>query len=239
MQAVFDRHSVACLQFSGGKDSLACLWLIRPWWNKTVVLWANTGAAFPETVELMEKVRALVPCFHEVKTDQAEQVKRNGYPVDLLPILHHRHFPQHREPKLQGFMECCWENIMNPANTEAQRLGATLLIRGQKSADKLKGPLKSGDYAGGFELLHPIEGWTDAEVMKYLEETPLKAPEHYAYVNTSLDCWSCTSFLSENVGKMKYMREKHPEKHAEVTRRLKEIQATMRGADFVEEALAA
>ena len=33
---------------------------------------------------------------------------------------------------------------------------------------------------------------------------------HYRQTQTSLDCWSCTAFLDENVGKMRYLRAKHP-----------------------------
>jgi 3'-phosphoadenosine 5'-phosphosulfate sulfotransferase (PAPS reductase)/FAD synthetase len=57
-----ERHKPgkAVLQFSGGKDSLACLLLLRPWWDRLTVMWVNTGAAFPETLELMEAVRSRV-----------------------------------------------------------------------------------------------------------------------------------------------------------------------------------
>lgn len=237
MHDVFDRHQLACLQFSGGKDSLACLWLIEPWWAKTVVLWVNTGAAFPETLELMEKVRAMVPHFLEERTDQPAQVKRKGYPVDVLPIVHHKHFPLNRHPRLQGFLDCCYENIMEPAEAATKRLGATLVIRGQKDADCLKGTLQSGQKADGQEFLYPIESWTDEEVFSYLKQTPLGVPAHYDQVGTSLDCWSCTAYLGDNLGKMRYLRDKHPEWHSTMTGRLTLIRDAVRGADFTKAAL--
>jgi 3'-phosphoadenosine 5'-phosphosulfate sulfotransferase (PAPS reductase)/FAD synthetase len=79
-------HENTVLQFSGGKDSLACLFLLREQWDEMTVLWVNAGAAFPETVGLMEKIRALVPHFLEVRTNQPAQVAELGYPVDVLPL---------------------------------------------------------------------------------------------------------------------------------------------------------
>jgi len=32
------------LQLSGGKDSLACLYLLKPKWDDLIVAWVNTGA---------------------------------------------------------------------------------------------------------------------------------------------------------------------------------------------------
>ena len=52
---LFNRHKKAVLSFSGGKDSLACLHLCRPYRDKLTVAWVNTGAAFPHIVEFVRK----------------------------------------------------------------------------------------------------------------------------------------------------------------------------------------
>jgi 3'-phosphoadenosine 5'-phosphosulfate sulfotransferase (PAPS reductase)/FAD synthetase len=87
--SIIGRHAKPILQFSGGADSLACLWLLREHWPRLTVVWVNTGDCFPETSELMRKVRELVPHFHEVRSDQPAQIRRWGYPVDVLPIRSH------------------------------------------------------------------------------------------------------------------------------------------------------
>ena len=48
---LMDRHDIVVLQFSGGKDSTACLHLLEPWWDKVHVVWVNPGAPYPEMLE--------------------------------------------------------------------------------------------------------------------------------------------------------------------------------------------
>jgi len=40
------------LQFSGGKDSLACLYLLKPRWHEIMVLWLSTPAVLPGSGDL-------------------------------------------------------------------------------------------------------------------------------------------------------------------------------------------
>jgi phosphoadenosine phosphosulfate reductase len=61
MADVIARHERIVLQFSGGKDSLASLQMVRDHWAKITVAWVNSGDVFPETIELMDTVRARVP----------------------------------------------------------------------------------------------------------------------------------------------------------------------------------
>ena len=233
-----ERHEKAVLYFSGGKDSLACLELARPWLEKLTVLWVDTGAAFEETRLLMDRVASSVPHFVHVKTDAAEQIARQGWPVDVLPVENHWQYAQ-RVPRMQAYIECCSANLMNPALAAAKSLGATLIVRGQKASDAHKSALRSGEWTDGFEFLFPLEGWSDAEVFAYLRERRVEVPEHYGYVNSSLDCWFCTAYLAENAGKMRYMRERHPERHGEVKRRLSLIGAALREQDALAAALEA
>jgi phosphoadenosine phosphosulfate reductase len=46
------------LQFSGGKDSLACLHLYREQWPDLLVMWLNTGAVYPEMMDYMDGWRS-------------------------------------------------------------------------------------------------------------------------------------------------------------------------------------
>jgi len=222
MSSPLDRHDNIVLQFSGGKDSICCLLLLREHLHRITVLWMNTGAALPETLAQMELVRAMCPNFVEVAGRQPEQVEANGYPVDVLPVRNHREtqfLTQQQRVPLQGFLACCYANLMQPMHEATLAAGATLIIRGQKAADHHKSPVKSGDTMAGAEYWFPLEGWTDAQVMGYIKGSAL-LPAHYADANTSLDCWSCTAYLQENQWKLPYLKKHHPEKGAEVQRRL-------------------
>lgn len=220
--APLDRHQNIVFQFSGGKDSIACLLLLKAYLHRITVLWMNTGAAFPETLEQMTKVRAMCPNFIEVNGNQPAQIEAMGWPVDLLPMRNDRNIQfmtqQHRLP-LQGFLSCCLVNLMQPMHEATLATGATLIIRGQKAADHHKSPVRSGDSMAGVEFWFPLEDWSDTRVFELVRGSDL-LPAHYSDANTSLDCWSCTAYLGENQWKLPYLQKHHPEKAIEVKRRL-------------------
>lgn len=66
IESALNRHKKVAVEVSGGRDSLACLYLLRPYWNRFWVYWLNSGDSFPEVVQLMERVRARVPHFVEI-----------------------------------------------------------------------------------------------------------------------------------------------------------------------------
>ena len=231
----------AALQFSGGKDSLACLFFLREHWDDLTVYWTNTGATFPETVALMEKVRAMVPSFVEIKTDQPANIAEMGWPVDVLPILSSPAMrPLHTKPrlKLQSFLGCCHENIMRPMHDRMREDGITLIIRGQRKEDVNKNPVRPTDTENGMRCWFPIEDWTGEQVRDYLGKQEIGLPENYQEMDTSLDCWNCTGFLEHNIGKRRYMKKNHPEAYALVSEMLTLIaQETERDIAYLKEAI--
>ena len=46
-------HERVALELSGGKDSVACLYLLRHQLHKITVYWLNTGDAYPETLDVI------------------------------------------------------------------------------------------------------------------------------------------------------------------------------------------
>lgn len=189
------RHAVPVLHFSGGKDSTAVLLLLQQHWDRLIVAWVNTGDAFPETLELMDRVRRLVPNFLEVQSDQPAQHAAHGWPTELLPITNTplgRALDGHDRPLLQSYADCCGANIWEPMARAMRAIGATLIIRGTRLANGRKSPIRSGDVVDGVAYWHPIERWSDEEVFAFLRRRGW-LPEHYAHTETSLDCRRCTA----------------------------------------------
>ena len=104
---------------------------------------------------------------------------------------------------------------------EAMRaLGITLVIRGQRGDERLKGSAFSGMVEKGVEYLFPLEDWTEEMVCKFLLDEGVQLPRNYGYFNSSMDCTHCTAYLAENDGKLDYLTQHYPEASVEVTKRL-------------------
>jgi phosphoadenosine phosphosulfate reductase len=221
-----DGKPTTALQFGGGKDSLACLHLLEECWDSILVAWLNTGAAFPETIELMKRIAAKVPHFLEVRTDVCADIDAFGWPVDVVPIGHTEFgwlTTGRKTLKLRGWNDCCGANFWRPMHQAMVDRGVKTIIRGQRLAEHYKSPVRSGAVIGGIEHVFPLESWSEAEVFAFLRARNVEIPAYYAELHTSLDCWCCTAYLDAKAAQLHYMCKRHPERHAIVQKKLHEI----------------
>jgi 3''-phosphoadenosine 5''-phosphosulfate sulfotransferase (PAPS reductase)/FAD synthetase and related enzymes len=210
------------LQFSGGKDSLACLYLLEPWWDKLIVAWADSGDEFPETKKQMQEIAGMVPQFVVAKGNQPAEILEFGLPADVLSVWN---TPLGRAMggeriKLQDPLSCCQRNRWEPMMALVRELDVTLVIRGQRNSEGRKGLVRNGAVIAGVEYLLPLEDWSRDQVLDFLKERGVRLPESYKWNDSSLDCQHCTGWLSENPGKLEYIDEFHPELGKEVRSRL-------------------
>ncbi len=225
-------HSRPVLKFSGGKDSLACLYLLRPYWDRLTVLWANTGDPYPETVEQMAEVRQMVGRFVEVAGPG--NVQRHGvdrtFPSDMVPwdaTPIGRFVQPASAPNftIHSFGDCCWVNMWQPMQQAIAQLGCDLVIRGERDSERYRPPVVSGMHDpqnGGTQLL-PIYRWSKEDVFAFLRGEGVEIPRQYAYGMGSFDCLHCTAVLIENGNKLRYLRDFHPMVAVEYEHRLRLI----------------
>jgi 3'-phosphoadenosine 5'-phosphosulfate sulfotransferase (PAPS reductase)/FAD synthetase len=209
------------LHFSGGKDSLACLYMYRHRWKDMYVVWANTGSLYPEMQAYMDKWKAILPHFVEVKTDQPKQIAENGWPVDVLPV---NNMPLGRVisgsdgPLMQPYTSCCATNIWFPLHEATLKLGVTEVIKGQRVEDGFKSLARNGTEFQGLTYIMPIEDWTTDEVFAYLNMMEVELPPGYTDgEKTGRDCWDCTAFLADNQRRIANLPE---DRKNEIKRRL-------------------
>lgn len=192
------------LQFSGGLDSLATLWMLKETWDSLTVAWVDTGAAYDETHELMARIKKLpIADFVIIRSDQPKWTAEHGFPVDVIPVrLTGIGHTIHKTvgPRFQSYLMCCNANIWGPMTEAMNRLGATVVYRGQRKAEKKTAPIASGHVHEGIRYEFPIEDWTREQVRAYVEERcPDYVPEYYRNgEDSSRDCWDCTAYLEDN-----------------------------------------
>lgn len=207
LEAFLSRHKKVAFMFSGGKDSAACLKLLRPYLDRITVVWGNPGDPYPETVSWIKSLA--IPNLVEVKGDVPGVIATHGHPVEIVPVQW-----QPKGRKFIPWTTCCLSNIWAPIQNWLGANQITGLIKGQKLSDGKQSPLQHGAVANGIELYHPLETWTDEAVFTFLgEDVPFG---YKAGLKSSMDCMHCTAHLAENSGHFPYLAEKHPQVYAEV-----------------------
>ena len=223
IESTLQKHERIALQLSGGKDSLACLYLLRPFLNRITVYWLNTGRAFPETVQTIEAVREFIPNFVEIKSDVDQVHRQMGIPSDIVPVsgTGMGQLVGHDAPLIQDRYSCCWRTIMQPMHNKMIEDDITLIIRGQRNDDLLKSPLRSGAKDGDMELLFPIETWTAKQVMDFLDIKGAPIPRFYEMLDEAPDCMTCSAWWEK--GAAKYLKRYHYPAYLDVQGRLDAI----------------
>jgi 3'-phosphoadenosine 5'-phosphosulfate sulfotransferase (PAPS reductase)/FAD synthetase len=209
-----DRHSLAALQFSGGKDSLALVYLLRPHWDKLTLYHVDTGDLLPEVREIVDMVEAMVPDFRRIETDSDKWTASVGLPSDLVPTTS---TPAGlaigaSQQRIVDRFDCCAMNIMAPMHQRMMEDGVTLVIRGTKRADLARLPHEGGDTGMGYELWLPLLDWSHDDVFAYLKE--VGAPICRVYENgvQAPECATCPAWWSE--GRAAYLKKYHPALHS-------------------------
>jgi 3'-phosphoadenosine 5'-phosphosulfate sulfotransferase (PAPS reductase)/FAD synthetase len=209
------------LSFSGGKDSLACLFLLRDHLKTIAVYHLDTGDTMPETRALVAEVKKMCPNFIHLQGDIRGWIEKYGLPTDLLPFSDHGIGVQigERDQKLVTRYHCCYINLMFPLWERMKADGNTLIIRGTKRSDMPKLPVKTGDTEDGIEFWYPIEDWIDSEVHAYLVESEAPHSMLYPHFTSIPDCARCTAWWTGK--RAVYLREHHPDLFADYARDMK------------------
>lgn len=217
------------LAFSGGKDSMACLHLMRE--QLDCAIYVDTGYAYPETEILVAYASTIVPV-HRVMADRNGQNEREGIPSEIVPIDWTRSGQLVAGAKpvmIQSYLGCCWDNISWPLIARAKELGVTTLVVGQRQEDARKAPVGMVSTIEGMERLQPINDWSTADVLAYLA-TKMEIPPHYALKHSSLDCYDCPAYRLSTMDRVEWTRLNYPYFHAEREARRVVVDAALREA---------
>ena len=221
--APFYQHERIALSFSGGKDSLACVHMLRDYLKDITVYHLDTGDLLPEMAASVSRVELGVPNFVRIETHVARWIERHGLPTDLLPYSTHPVGRAMGEPKvkLAPRYDCCYSNLMKPPFDRVVADGNTLLIRGTKAVDMKRLPVQSGDNSNGISYWYPLQAWSNEDVMRYLRENDVPIPRVYETMTNAPECARCSAWWGE--GRGAYLKAHHPELYKDYATRLRVV----------------
>lgn len=210
IESAFARHDRIGFQFSGGRDSTAALYQLRPYWDRMTVYHLDTGDQFPETRDVVAQVERDVPIVR-IAADVKRYRREHGLASDLVPVdnVPVGRMVSGRAVKIVARYECCYRNLMEPMQARMRKDGITLLVRGQRDDEYDAPPMRSGQVKDGMEVLYPIQSWSGAQVSAYLKEKGLPiAPFYERGARRAPECMGCTAWWDE--GRAEYLRDHHP-----------------------------
>ena len=216
------------LAFSGGKDSLACWYLYKA--KNPIVLWVNTGKAYPETLAIVDEIRAEAVEFIEINIDQQAQIDANGIPSDIVPTANTVHgmiVSGKKDVLVQSYLNCCMENITIPILDAIKKRGITQIIKGQRNDESFKGESRHGAVLDGVEYIQPIEKWTSKQVLDFVATQRGQLPEHFSLNHTSLDCYDCTGFMKDSADRVEWTKVNHPELYDKYALNMSKLKGTI------------
>lgn len=225
IEEAVSRHEKIAFQFSGGRDSVAALYVMRPWWSCLTAYFLDSGDPFPETLAIVDRVSSELP-ITVVRSDVKRYHAEVAWPADVVPVDNTPigQLVSGRAQTLTSRYQCCWDNKMRPLHQRMLDDGITLIVRGQREEDYARAPARSGDVDGGIELLFPIESWSTAEVNAYCRDNDLPMAPWYAEgASHGSDCMHCSAWLDD--GRMPYLKKHHPQVYRAVRKRLGVIRA--------------
>lgn len=211
MKAIFSEFSDATLFYSGGKDSLACLLLAEPWWDKLTVVFVDTGEVFPEVQRHMERVKALVPRFVTLHSNVKAYHDLHGLPVDVVPTRNTAMGDLlwgNEGIRVCSRFDCCKANMWDVMQRYFEITRPKCVIRGDRGSERKQG----GSVWENVAFRFPIFNWTTAQVHDLLKRDihGLVEERHFLEASSSLDCTWCTGYFEEQHARLPYLKKHYP-----------------------------
>lgn len=204
---------------SWGKDSSAVLNMIKPWLDKTMVVFVDCGGVYPDIVEWADREGSKLPKYFHIQPtgDIWQDMREKGWNTDIEIADIGRHADMlHRSPvshshKVRLWTQCTMERFWIPGFVFTQMYQPDLFISGEKKSDRPYATDWDTRAHGVSKAIRPIFNWTDDDVWKYLDENKIELTKTYqGRQSDRRDCYLCFGH-DITVGRVEYLRDEYPE----------------------------
>lgn len=224
------------IQFSGGKDSLAVLHLLKEATSEVEVEvhYGNTGAQLPEMTDFVRRTcKALKYRLLEVKPkeDINQFQKFNGLPADVVPSWNMQlvSWTEKKTQLIQPTHYCCLQMLWFPLAEAAIDSGAKHIVRGSKLSDsQISVPPNTVD-ENGIRYHYPVWGWDDNQVLEFLKSIDAELPPYVDKISQGPDCWFCTGYTNHEGAKQQYqyIKDNYPDLWPELQKRIATVKTEL------------
>jgi len=204
---------------SFGKDSSVVLDMIKPWLDKTMVVFVNCGGVYPDVVEWADTKGAGLQHFMHIHAagNIWDYIKKNGWSVDIEPEdLGELSEALMQDPlvytsKVQLWSKCTRDRFWIPGYAFAEMYRPDLYISGERREDRPFADDWEIRTNAAPEAFRPILEWTDEQVWNYIDEHGIELPPSFrSRQSDRRDCFVCFGHrLSPD--RVDYLREAYPE----------------------------
>ena len=190
IKLAFDKIVNPVVAFSGGKDSLVVLDLVRRIKPDVVGVFENTTNEYPETLRYVKTISNIIELKPEISFQEC--IKRYGLPMMKSAAKSHGN-------------QCCIKLKEEPFRKYAIKNSVTLVFTGLTS-DESRNRMMMLKRMGSLYFhkrdkiwkCHPIHNWSDHEVWRYIDFKKLDYNPIYDVLGKSARCGCrlCTAYLS-------------------------------------------
>lgn len=185
--------------FSGGKDSLVVLSLVRQYFPKVAVCFNDTGVEYPETRAFVKQIAKdwdlnLITTSYYKKTFW-DCVKQYGFPAETKS--------SYLKSGRQHKAHCCYYLKEMPMKLVIRQNGWLGMFTGTTAIESRQRMFVARDkgicsYIKHYNLykIHPILWWTEKEVWDFIKQKGLPRNSLYDIGAHRIGCMPCTAYLN-------------------------------------------
>lgn len=209
---------------SFGKDSSVVLHAIKPWLDKTMVVFVDCGGVFPEIVEWADREGLKVPHFFHIHAagDIWKDIREKGWATDIELADIGRHSDMTGATELSGrhktrpWTQCTMERYWLPGFIFTQMYKPDLYISGEKKSDRPFATDWETRTNGVANSLRPLFDWTDKDVWEYVDRKGIElAPIFKTRQTDRRDCFLCMGH-GLTVGRIQFLKDAYPNLYQKV-----------------------